>query len=128
MQWFDRLGLRVSEGVCDACRLERPDEEMLQTRCLVFDCEDRLYCLCDKHLAVIVDQVAQSYRVASGPYCHKTGTYYVLDPGPRGAAIDSTNGPDEGKRMVVYRSSGDGQLYVRQESQFAEPGRFTRRE
>lgn len=68
--------------------------------------------------------------VPPGEYVHpkKGSEYYVLDPGPRGAAINCTNGPDEGKRMVVYRSSVDNQLYVREEWEFAEPGRFVRLE
>jgi len=52
------------------------------------------------------------------------GRYDVLCPGPHGAAIDCTNGPAEGRRLTVYRAVSDGQLYVREESQFHEPGRF----
>lgn len=68
--------------------------------------------------------------VPPGEYVHpkKGDGYCVLSPGPRGAAINCTNGQDEGKRMVVYRSKVDDQLYVREEWEFAEPGRFIRLE
>lgn len=67
--------------------------------------------------------------VSVGHYLHvKTGGIYeVVDPGPAGAAISSTNS-ENGRRFTVYRSLKDGQLYVRDEIEFAEPGRFVRRE
>ncbi len=55
-----------------------------------------------------------------GVYLHKKGNHYrVLFNG-----ILATNGQDS-KPVVVYLSMKNGNIYVRDEVEFNEPGRFT---
>lgn len=54
-----------------------------------------------------------------GWYLHKKGGHYKVT----GTATVTTNGEQNGKQVVVYESGG--KLYVRDEAEFNEPGRFT---
>jgi hypothetical protein len=52
----------------------------------------------------------------NGIYRHYKGPLYVV----LGLAQDSTNGPSEGLKMVLYYSLGKHKLCVREISQFTE--------
>lgn len=59
---------------------------------------------------------------APGVYKHnKTGNLYMVT----GTAVNATNGPLNGTKMVKYESLTDGEEYVRDEAEFNSPGRFT---
>lgn len=59
---------------------------------------------------------------APGIYKHnKTGNLYMVT----GIAIDATNGPRNGTKMVEYTSLNDNEKYVRDEAEFNSPGRYT---